>query len=93
MNKLRPFQAPEISSWSLAKANGGSLSLESYELQKNCTSDQTEVPTSWKSRPQEPLPKQVNLPKDPRNQRGGLSFPEGEPHLQEGAAARREASV
>lgn len=77
MNKLRPFQAPEISSWSLAKANGGSLSLESYELQKNCTSDQTEVPTSWKSRPQEPLPKQVNLPKDPRNQRGGIVISRG----------------
>lgn len=80
MNKHRPFRGPEISSWSLAKANGGSLSHESHELKKNCTSDQTEVPTSWKSRPQGPLPKQVNLAKNPRNHGRGLPFPEGEPH-------------
>lgn len=74
MNKHRPFRGPEISSWSLAKANGGSLSHESHELKKNCTSDQTEVPTSWKSRPQGPLPKQVNLAKNPRNHRGSCHF-------------------
>lgn len=74
MNKHRPFRGPEISSWSLAKANGGSLSHESHELKKNCTSDQTEVPTSWKSRPQGPLPKQVNIAKNPSNHRGSCHF-------------------
>lgn len=44
--------------------------------------------------PQEPLPKQANLAKDRRNQSGwGLPLPEGQPHLQGGADARREASV
>ena len=84
MNKLRPFQAPEFQG---VPSKGKWREPKELHIRPNRSPHKLEVKTPGAT-------SQAGKPsKRSKEPGGGLPFLEGEPHLQEGAAARREASV